>query len=87
MKTVPDEIARWNAERDAVLRSLDVERFQAFWTKYQLPMPAGGWAPAAPLIMMHKCRLQVTAMTEAEKEFSRSWLLSRGYSLEIGVGR
>jgi hypothetical protein len=32
-------------ERDELLRSLDVEKFQAFWRKHNLPMPAGDkWA-------------------------------------------
>jgi hypothetical protein len=49
-------------------------------------MPPGGWADPVivPLIMMHKSRLQVTTMTADEKEISRAWLLSRGYTLPEG---
>jgi len=77
--------AQYCEERDEVLRSLDAEKFAAFWRKHELPMPPEGqWAsPDVPLIMMHKARLQVTAMTAAEKEASRSWLISQGYGLEI----
>jgi hypothetical protein len=70
-------------ERDDVLRSLDVKKFAAFWRKHKLPMPPEGWvSPDVPYIMMHKSRLQVTAMTAAEKEISRLWLLSHGYGLD-----
>jgi hypothetical protein len=80
-----DAIANYCKERDDVLRSLDTEKFAAFWRKHSLPMPPEGqWAsPDVPLIMMHKCRLQVNTMTSAEKEASRLWLTSRGYDLKI----
>jgi hypothetical protein len=42
------------------------------------------WIAEAPLILMHKARLQVNSFSEAEKDVSRSWLLARGYDLEIG---
>jgi hypothetical protein len=80
---VSDEIAQYCAERDEVLRALDPEKFEAFWTRWKQRRPPGGWvSPEVPLIMMHKARLQVNDMTKEEKAASREWLLSRGYSLE-----
>jgi hypothetical protein len=83
-----DEIASYIAERDEMLRALDVETFHAFYAKHKLPMPPAGWADPVivPLIMMHKCRLQVATMTPIEREVSRQWLLSRGYTLPPGEG-
>jgi hypothetical protein len=84
MSKIDKEIASWNVERDRILRSLNINQFQAFWEKHNLPTPRGGWAsPMVPLIMMHKSRLQVTTMTESEREVSRSWLLSHGYDLGL----
>jgi hypothetical protein len=79
-----DAIAQYCRERDDVLRALDAEKFAAFWHKHSLPMPPEGqWAsPEVPIIMMHKTRLKLTTMSEAEKELSRSWLISHGYSLD-----
>jgi len=79
-----EAIREWCKERDEVLRSLDVKKFAKFWRKHKLPMPKGGWAsPDVPLIMIHKCRLQVESMTEEEQEVSRAWLISHGYSPDI----
>jgi hypothetical protein len=78
-------IDEWNAERDALLRSLDSEKFKAFWEKHKLPLPANGWAsPDVPLVMMHKCRMHVNSMTKEEREVSRVWLAERGYTEDIG---
>lgn len=79
------EVEDYMAERNEVLRSLDVDKFNAFWRKHDLPVPTWGWADPdiVPLIMMHKCRLQVASMTEAEKEQSREWLTSHGYGLGL----
>ena len=75
---------RFVKERNEVLRSLDIEKFEQFWAKWKQPRPGGGWAsPEVPLIMMHKVRLQVPSMTETERAESRAWLLIRGYDLEI----
>jgi hypothetical protein len=77
-------IKKYVQERNEVLRALDPERFEAFWTRWEQPRPPGWWAhPVVPLIMMHKVRLHVEDMTEAEKAASREWLLSRGYDLDV----
>jgi hypothetical protein len=82
------DMAGYASERDDILRALDVERFNAFWARHNMPMPSGGWADPVlvPMIMMHKCRLQVGTMTEAEKALSRDWLTGRGFSLTLGDG-
>jgi hypothetical protein len=76
-------IKKYVRERDEMLRALDLDLFEAFWTRWKQPRPPGGWAsPEVPLIMMHKARLQAEGMTEAEKAASREWLASRSYSLD-----
>jgi hypothetical protein len=46
------------------------------------PVPAMGWADPieVPMIMMHKCRLEVTSFSEREKAVSREWLAEHGYN-------
>lgn len=81
------QIAEYCAERDTMLRSLDIKEFNKFYKKHNLPLPKGGWAHPVlvPEIMIHKCRLQIDTMTEEEKQVSKEWLLSRGYTLPFGV--
>jgi hypothetical protein len=81
-----EQIKQFVAERNEMLRSLDVEKFNAFWKKWNGDkVPAGGWADPieVPLIMMHQSRLAVEAMTAEEKAISKKWLKDRGY----GFGR
>jgi hypothetical protein len=79
-------LAKYVEERDAMLRSLDINKFMEFYKRYDLTTPKGGWAhPEMPLIIMHKSRLQITSMTEEERKISREWLLTRGYLLPLGV--
>lgn len=81
------QIAEYCAERDKMLRSLNIDEFDKFYKKHKLLTPKGGkWLdPIVPFIMMHKARLQIESMTEEEKKVSREWLLSRGYQLPLGV--
>lgn len=69
------------AERDDILRMLDVERCREFSARNnpRLPKPSAEVAE----IMLHKCRLHVGTMTEIEKGISQEWLLSHGCDLEL----
>jgi hypothetical protein len=79
------DIKRFVAERNEVLRALDVEKFNEFWAKWKLEKPPNGWSDPVevPLIMMHQSRLSVESMTAEEKELSKQWLKAHGY----GTGR
>ena len=80
------EIEQYCAERDAVLRKLDVAEFERFYSKHRLKRPREGWLdPEVPLIMMHKARLQIVSFSDEERALSRKWLLDRGYSLPPGT--
>lgn len=76
-----DEVKMFVAERNELLRSLDVDKFNAFWKRWKMDVPKGGWSDPVevPLIMMHQIRLSVEAMTAEEKEASKRWLKERGY--------
>ena len=77
-------IGQYVKDRDAVLRTLDPKKVSAFFRKHNPGMPAYA-DTIVPEIMMHKCRLQIETFTDAEKILSREWLLSRGYSLDLGA--
>jgi hypothetical protein len=74
------DLAPYIAERDAMLRALDPCRCIEHFKKWHLPQPPGGWLDEVPLIMMHKCRLEVPTFSEEERELSRKWLAERGYT-------
>jgi len=67
-------------ERDAVLRALDEEKFDAHYRKWALERPRE-WLPGARMILMHKARLQLRGFNEEERAASRQWLLEHGCSL------
>ena len=75
------EIAAYVVERNEVMRSLDVDRVIAFQKKHNPDMPTFSTRHVAE-IAMHKARLHIKAFTEAEKEISRQWLRSHGYSTD-----
>lgn len=79
------EVAEFVKERQAVLRSLDVERVIKFYAKHT---PGGArMSPALAEIAMHKARMHDDGMTDAERDVSSRWLTSRGYSTDIFDGR
>lgn len=71
-------IARFKKERDEVLRSLDPQRVDEFFRRFNPEMPAYV-GPEVPAIMMHMARLKVKSFTREEKEVSRRWLTERGH--------
>jgi hypothetical protein len=79
-------------ERNEVLLSLDVDKFEEFWKRWDNPTPDGGWCcpDGSPndsrLIMMHKARLHLPneSISADEKAKSRTWLKKHGYDEYIG---
>lgn len=71
------EIAAFVAERNEVLRSMDLDRVIAFYRKHNPEMHT----PARELVEvgMHKARVNVTGLTNEERDLSRQWLAERGY--------
>lgn len=82
-----EELQTYIAERDAMLRMLDPARCIEHFKKWKLQQPPGAWADSieVPLIMMHKCRLEITTFSDEEKAVSRNWLRARGYKGFYGM--
>jgi len=76
-------IKTFNRERDSMLRSLDEAEFDSFARNWNVPQPAA-WKPKAKLAAMHKARLNIESFTPDEKDVSRDWLASNGFTEAIG---
>ena len=77
------KIKRWVKERDEVVLSLDIERFKAFYTKWQA---LGVYDPAKALpsddileIALRKAIVHMESATEEQKNDAAVWLTMRGY--------
>ena len=76
------EFKKWMKERDAVLKSYDLDRFKKFYTKwmrkglYRLPIPSD----EVIAIAMRKAVCVMQSASESEKVEAREWLLSNGYA-------
>lgn len=73
------EVARYVAERDEALLSLDEGRIKALMARY------GGHVPADDEVFwaaVHKARLTLAYYGEAEHEISRRWLREHGFRPE-----
>lgn len=75
-------------ERDEAIRTLDVEKFKAFYTKwkergfYYLPLPRD----AIIEISMRKMLYNIKSATEQEKEEAKNWLHERGFTCKVFEG-
>lgn len=76
-----DKIAEFVKERDAALRSMDLDTLLSFCLAYEINIPDD---KNVFLAGMHKARLGIIAFSETEKEVSRQWLLANGFDLEPG---
>lgn len=75
------DINQFKRERDEALLSLDKEKILRFCEKYQVPMPNNDlsfWAG------IHKSIYLLKTATPEQKEFSKNWLISRGFNPGIG---
>lgn len=76
----PMDINAWKQERDAVVKTYDIERFKKFyekWTKkgfYNLELPPDSVLEVSLRYMV----LNMDSATEQEKEEARWWLARRG---------
>jgi hypothetical protein len=77
--------ALFRAERDAVLRSLDVQQMQAFMIKWKQPVPSNWGKPDAALGVMHRARLALPTFNYEEKLVSAMWLVAHQYPLPVGI--
>ena len=80
-----DIMHRWVKERDKVVKTMDIQKFKAFYYKwkrlgiYQMDLPDDNVLE----ISMRKMILAIKSATEKEKEDAMQWLRDRGYSDEI----
>jgi hypothetical protein len=77
MSELNDEITKFNAERDAILISGDLDAMLAF-VRRQRP----DFTPTSPEvleIMLHKGRTAVRSLPMEMRSASKRWLVERGY--------
>ena len=80
-------IMMWQTERDAAVRSYDVETFKAFYRKwlklgmYDRPLPKDDMVIE---ITMRKMMFHMSSASRDEKEEAKRWLLERGFDTQIG---
>ena len=83
-----DEVlnARWQKERDEVVKTYDVEKFRNFYRKYQIlgVYPAEFNLPKDESIQitMHKMVYHMRYATPKEKADAAKWLKDHGISLD-----
>lgn len=67
-------------DQNEALLSLEREKILKYCKKYNVHIPKNDkifWAN------IHKARLQVTDLSEEDKELSRKWLIENGFSVKI----
>lgn len=80
-----NQIAQFVKERDAAVRTLDIETFKKFYERwrekgvYEIPLPSDGILEIA----IRKAAVHSTNLTEEERQKAAKWLTERGYSTEI----
>jgi hypothetical protein len=74
-------IARFNKERDAVARGLDVGELIRFCHRWKIKMPAFVHNSTIPMAIMHKARLSIRAFSPEEKMASAKWLTENNHEL------
>lgn len=78
-------IELWQKERDEVVKAQDVERFKAFYQKWQargiyaLKLPADNVIE----ISLRKCLYNLKSATEEEKAEAEKWLTDRGFDTKM----
>lgn len=75
------DLNQFRKDRDEALFSLDEQKILAYCWKYGAPIHPNAlvfWAS------IHKARVALRSIPEAEKELSRRWLLEHGFSTGVG---
>lgn len=73
----------WILERNVVIRSLDVEKFKAFWKKWSARGFYRNGLPDDEVIEISLCKMlyNLESATEEEKNKAKEWLESRGFDV------
>lgn len=80
---IKELMQEWILERNVVIRSLDVEKFKAFWKKWSA---RGFYRTGLPddeviEISLYKMLYNLESATEEEKNKAKEWLESRGFDV------
>lgn len=73
----------WILERNVVIRSVDVEKFKAFWKKWSARGFYRNGLPDDEVIeiSLYKMLYTLESATEEEKNKAKEWLESRGFDV------
>ena len=77
---IKELMQEWILERNVVIRSLDVEKFKAFWKKWSARGFYRNGLPNDEVIeiSLYKMLYNLESATEEEKNKAKEWLESRG---------
>jgi hypothetical protein len=80
---IKELMQEWILERNVVIRSLDVEKFKAFWKKWSARGFYRNGLPDDEVIeiSLYKMLYNLESATEEEKNKAKEWLESRGFDV------
>ena len=80
---IKELMQEWILERNVVIRSLDVEKFKAFWKKWSARGFYRNGLPDDEVIeiSLYKMLYNLESATEEEKKKAKEWLESRGFDV------
>lgn len=80
---IKELMQEWILERNVVIRSLDVEKFKAFWKKWSARGFYRNGLPNDEVIeiSLYKMLYNLESATEEEKNKAKEWLESRGFDV------
>lgn len=80
---IKELMQEWILERNVVIRSLDVEKFKAFWKKWSARGFYRNGFPDDEVIeiSLYKMLYNLESATEEEKNKAKEWLESRGFDV------
>lgn len=80
---IKELMQEWILERNVVIRSLDVEKFKAFWKKWSARGFYKNGLPDDEVIeiSLYKMLYNLESATEEEKNKAKEWLESRGFDV------
>lgn len=80
---IKELMQEWILERNVVIKSLDVEKFKAFWKKWSARGFYRNGLPNDEVIeiSLYKMLYNLESATEEEKNKAKEWLESRGFDV------
>lgn len=80
---IKELMQEWILERNVVIRSLDVEKFKAFWKKWSARGFYRNGLPDDEVIeiSLYNMLYNLESATEEEKNKAKEWLESRGFDV------